>query len=94
MHFLVTRTGWLVTKIYEHYTFEQACFKKEFVTMNHNARQKAKTPAERDIYKLTNNANFGIDWQNNIGNCKFEPIYDEIGEISFKLYITISLVLK
>ena len=25
---LVTRAGWLVTKIYKHYTFEQACFKK------------------------------------------------------------------
>ena len=41
--------------------FEQACFKKEFVTMNHNARQKTKTPVERDFYKLMNNSNFGID---------------------------------
>ena len=90
MHFLVTRTGWLVTKICEHYTFEQTCFKKEFVKMSHKARQKAKTLVERDFYKLTNNANFGIDRQNNIGNCKFEPIYDEIGEISFiKKYLNI-----
>ena len=29
------------------------------------------------------NANFGIDCRNNIGKCKFEPIYNEIGEISF-----------
>ena len=28
LHFLVTRVGWLVTKIYEHYTFEQALLKK------------------------------------------------------------------
>ena len=72
LHFLVTRAGWLVTKIYEHYTLEQACFKKEFVTMNQNARQKAETPVERDFYKLINNANCGIDCQNNINNCKFE----------------------
>ena len=72
LHFLVTRASWLVTKIYEHYTLEQACFKKEFVTMNQNARQKAETPVERDFYKLINNANCGIDCQNNINNCKFE----------------------
>ena len=38
LHFLMTRAGWLITKIFKHYTFEQACFKKEFVTMNQNAR--------------------------------------------------------
>ena len=42
MHFLVTRAGWFVTKIYEHYTFEQACFKKEVVTMNHKSETKGK----------------------------------------------------
>ena len=83
LHFLVTRAGWLVTKIYEHYPFEQACFKIEFVRMNQNASQKAQIPIERDFYKLMNNANFGIDCRNNTNNCKFEPIYDEIGEINF-----------
>ena len=83
LHFLVTRAGWLVTKIYEHYTFDQACFKNEFVRMNQNASQKAQIPIERDFYKLMNNANFGIDCRNNINHCKFEPIYDEIGEINF-----------
>ena len=29
------------------------------------------------------NSNFEIDCRNNISNFKFEPIYDEIGEISF-----------
>lgn len=57
----MTRVGWIVTKIYEHYTFEQPCFKKEFVTMNQNVRQKAETPVERDLYELMNNATFGID---------------------------------
>ena len=61
LHFLMTRAGWLITKIFKHYTFEQACFKKEFVTMNQNVRKNAETPVERDFYKLMNNANFGID---------------------------------
>ena len=30
-----------------------------------------------------NNTNFGIDCRNNINNCKFEPIYHEIGETNF-----------
>ena len=61
IHFLVTRTGWLVTKIYAHYTFEQSLFKKEFVTMNQFARQKAETSVEKSFYRLMNNANFGKD---------------------------------
>ena len=48
-----------------------------------NARQKAETPVERDFYKLMNNANFSIDCPNNINNYKFEPIYSEVGKISF-----------
>ena len=34
LHFLIKRAGWLVTDIYEHYTFEQSKFKKDFVVMN------------------------------------------------------------
>ena len=30
-----------------------------------------------------NNDNFGIDYRNNIGNCQFETIYDEINEIAY-----------
>ena len=51
--------------------------------MNQKARQKATSPVERDFYKLLNNANLGTDCRNNIENCKLEPIYDEIGEISY-----------
>lgn len=51
--------------------------------MNENVRQKAKTPIKQTFYKLTNSANFNIDCQNNIDNCRFEPIYDQISEISF-----------
>ena len=51
--------------------------------MNRVARQKAETSVEKDFYKLMDNADFGIDCGNNVDNCKFEPIYDKIGEISF-----------
>ena len=48
--------------------------------MNQKSRQKATFSVERDFYKLLNNANFGIACRNNIDNCYFEPIFDEIGE--------------
>ena len=75
--------GWLVTKIYQHFTFEQSKFKKDFVVMNHKARHKTTTPVERDFYKLLNNSNFGIDCRNNIDNRILEPIYNEISEIAY-----------
>lgn len=50
--------------------------------MNKKSRQKAASPAERDFYKLSNNANFDIDCRNNIDNCTLEPIYYEISEIA------------
>ena len=34
LRFLVKRAGWIVTKLYSHFTFEQDCFKKEFVLKN------------------------------------------------------------
>ena len=83
IHFLVTRAEWLVTKICQHYTFEQCKFKKDFVIMNQKSRKKATYPVERDFYKFLNNAYFGIGCRNNINNCTFEHIYDEIGEISY-----------
>lgn len=72
-----------MTKTYVHCNFEQLPFEKEFVTMNQFARQKAKTSVEKDFYKLMSNSNFGTDCTNNINNCQFEAIYDEIGDISF-----------
>ena len=58
--------------------------------MNQNARQKRESSIERDLYRLMNTSNFGTDFRNNTENCKFEPIYDKIGEISLiKKYETI-----
>ena len=34
LKFLITRCCWRVTKIYSHYTFEQARFKREFLCIN------------------------------------------------------------
>lgn len=68
LHFLITRAGWLVTHIYDHYTFEQSKLKKDFVIMKQKARQTATSSVEKDFYKLLNNRNFGIDCRNNIDN--------------------------
>ena len=51
--------------------------------MNQNYRQKVTSSVEKDFYKLLHNANFGIDCRNNIDNCVFELIYNEIGEIRY-----------
>ena len=49
--------------------------------MNQKSRQESKTNAEKDFYKLMNNANFGSDCRNNAYNADFIPIFDEINEI-------------
>lgn len=61
LHFLIKKAGWLVTSIYEHFTFEQSRLKKDFVIMKQKARQKATSPVEQDLYKLLNNSIFRID---------------------------------
>ena len=62
--------------------------KKDFVVMNQKSRQAATSPIERDFFKLLNNSNFGIDCRNNIDNCIFEPIYNDLGEISYNKKFT------
>ena len=64
LRFLIKRAGWIVTKLYSHFTFEQDAFKKEFVLMNQKLRQNAKNDIEKNFYKLMNNANFGFDCRN------------------------------
>ena len=83
LRFLVKRAGWIVTKLYSHFTFEQDCFKKEFVLKNKKSRQNAKNDIEKNFWKLMNNANFGFDCRNNANNTRFEPIIDKISEISY-----------
>ena len=41
-----------------------------------------------------NNANFGFDCRNNANNTKFEPIIDEIGEITTLKNMIIFLIVS
>ena len=66
LYFLTTRAGGKVTTIYDHYTFKQDTFKKDFVVIYQNARKTAKTKVEKDFYKLLDNSNFGNDCRNNL----------------------------
>ena len=75
--FCIKRTGWKVTKIHSHLTFEQERFKQKFILLNQKSRRHSKNNVERDFYKLMNNSNFAFDCRNNFGNCKFAPIFDE-----------------
>ena len=77
LHFLITRAGWLVNHIYEHFTFSQSKFKKDFVVMNQKARQTASSSVKKDFYKLLNNSNFDIVCRNKIDNCHLDPLYDD-----------------
>ena len=79
----IKRAGWKVTKIHSHLTFEQLRFKQNFILMNQKSRKKTKNDVEKDFFKLINNFNFGYDCRNNIDNCKFVPIFDEMKEITF-----------
>ena len=83
LRFLIKRAGWIVAKLYSHFTFEQDTFKKEFVLMNQRFRQNAKNNIEKNFYKLMNNANFGFDCRNNANSLKFEPLIDEINELTY-----------
>ena len=51
--------------------------------MNQKSRQNAKNAIEKDFFKIMNNANFGFDCRNSVDNAKFEPIIDEINEITY-----------
>ena len=82
LQFLIKRAGWIVTKLYSHFTFEQDTIKKDFVLMNQYARQNAKNDIEKNFYKLMNNSSFGFDCRNNANNLKFEPLINEIEELS------------
>ena len=81
--FAVLRCGWKITKLYQHFYFDQERFKKNFILMNQKARQEASDKVESDFCKLLNNSNFGYDCRNNLDNLTFQPIRDELNEINF-----------
>ena len=87
--FAVLRCGWKVTKLYQHFYFDQERCKKNFILMNQKARQEATDKVESDFCKLLNNSNFGYDCRNNLDNLTFQPIRDELNELNFiKKYYT------
>ena len=83
MTFSIKRAGWKVTKIHAHLTFEQSRFKRDFILMNQKSKQLSKNDIEKDFFKLMNNSSIGYDCRNNLDNCKFSPIFDELGEITY-----------
>ena len=83
IYLLSTQAGWKVSKIYDHYTFKQDTFKKDFAFMNQNARKTGKTKIEKNFYKLLNTSNFDNDCRNNLGNCKLELLFNGLDEISY-----------
>ena len=55
--------------------------------MNQKFRQEAENKIESHFWKVLKNADFGYDCRSNLDNCTFEPISDEINELSFiRLY--------
>ena len=66
-----------------HYSFEQEHFKRNFILINQKSRQNSKNSIEKDIFKLVDNANFGYDCCNNLDNCQFVPIFDEMNEVTY-----------
>ena len=58
--------------------------------MNQVSRQNTTTDVETDLSKLMDNSNFGFDCRNNTNNWFFQPIYDEIEELSdVKKYLNV-----
>ena len=46
-NFAINRAGWFVTKIYSHYTFEEECFKKEFISWTNVLGKMQKIPLRK-----------------------------------------------
>lgn len=81
--FVIKTAGWKVTKIHAHLTFEQKHFKEKCILINEGSRQLSKNDIEKDFYKLMNNSNFGYNCRNNLDNCEFVPIFDELKKITY-----------
>ena len=83
LSFLIKICCLRVMKIYNHYTFKQARFKRNFVLINQKSGRNAKNAIKKDFFKLMNSDNFGFDCKNNFNNVTLEPIIDEISEIFY-----------
>ena len=63
----------------------QLCYKLPEIlhTTIKDLKAHSKNNVGNDFYKLMNNLNFGYDCRNNLDNCKFVPIFDELREITY-----------
>lgn len=61
--------------------------------MNQFSRQKAKLKVEKDFYKLMSNSSFDYDCRNNIDNCNFKSIFEDIDKMSYIQYTFIFLTM-
>ena len=52
--------------------------------MNQSSRQTAKNSVKKKFYQLLNNSNFGYGCRNNLDNCPFVPIFDELNEVNYR----------
>ena len=62
--------------------FKQERFKNNFILMNQNSDRQQQIVLRKIFFKLLNNSNFGKDCRNN-DNCIFQPICDELEELSY-----------
>lgn len=68
IHFLTTRAGWKLSKVFNYYMFEQEPFKKDYKLGYEKARQEAVArgnDVQANFWKLLNNANIGFDCNDN-----------------------------
>ena len=45
--------------------------------------KRQKNSIKKYFYKIMNNSNFGYDCRNNLDNCQFVPIFNELKEITY-----------
>ena len=57
---------------------------KKFCDQKSSLISNAKRSAGKDFYNLMSNANFGYNCKNDIDNCKFTVLYDEIEFLIYK----------
>ena len=58
--------------------------------MNQRSRQTAKSSVEKNLKNFLINSNFGYEYRNNLDNCTFILIFDELNEVTYhKIYYSL-----
>lgn len=69
--------GMKLTKIHRTIVFKQDYILRDYIQFNSNKRQEAKSEAEKDMYKLMNNALFGKTMQNQRTEINYELVHNQ-----------------